>query len=89
MTGHSEGSIARELQDKLNLPVDYSVVRGRRKTMAVHVRHQAVEVRVPYFVSQSQIQEFVSMHIPWILRKLEHKAEQDAQMAALKAKSAP
>ncbi len=79
MTGHSEGSIVRELQDKSNQPVDYSVVRGRRKTMAVHVRHQAVEVRVPFFVSQTQIQDFVYTHIPWILRKLEHKAAQDSQ----------
>lgn len=84
MTGLCERSIARELQDKLNLPVDYSVVRARRKTMAVHVRHQAVEVRVPLFVSQSQIQDFVSTHIPWILKKLAHKAEQDAQRPDLR-----
>lgn len=73
------------LQDKMTLPVDYTVVRGRRKTMAVHVRHQAVEVRVPFFVNQKQIHEFVSAHIPWIIRKLEHKAQQDAQRPDLRA----
>jgi predicted metal-dependent hydrolase len=84
MTGQCESSSARELQDKLNLPVGYSVVRGRRKTMAVHVRHQTVEVRVPFFVSQTQIEAFVSTHIPWILKKLAHKAEQDAQRPDLR-----
>ena len=84
MTGASAGSTALVLQDKTNLPVDYTIVRGRRKTMAVHVRHQAVEVRVPLFVSQKQIHEFVSAHIPWIIRKLEHKAEQDAERPDLR-----
>lgn len=84
MIGTFESSIARELQETTQLPVDYCVVRARRKTMAVHVRHRAVEVRVPLFVSQRQIHEFVSTHVPWILKKLEHKAEQDAQRPDLR-----
>jgi predicted metal-dependent hydrolase len=52
--------------------------------MAVLVRHQKVEVRVPLFVSLAQIQDFVSSHLPWILRKLAHKAEQDAQRPDLR-----
>jgi len=79
-----ETSIGPELQDTRKLPVDYCVVRARRKTMAVHVRHQTVEVRVPLFVSQRQIHEFVSSHVPWILKKLEHKAQQDAQRPDLR-----
>ncbi len=74
-SSHADGTAKQSLA----APVDYTVVRGRRKTMAVLVRHQAVEVRAPLFVTQTQIQEFVSSHMPWILRKLAHKAEQDAE----------
>jgi predicted metal-dependent hydrolase len=76
--------VDRTAKQSLTLPVDYTVVRGRRKTMAVLVRHETVEVRVPLFVSQAQIQDFVSSHAPWILRKLAHKAEQDAQRPDLR-----
>ena len=65
------------------LPYAYTVVRARRKTMVVHVRHNNVEVRAPLFVSDAQIKDFVDRHTQWILRKLEHKAGQEAQRLAL------
>jgi predicted metal-dependent hydrolase len=63
------------------LSVAYNVVRSRRKTMVVHVRHQSVEVRAPYAVGAQQIQTFVSAHLPWIKRKLEQKAGQHREQA--------
>lgn len=65
------------------LPYAYTVVRARRKTMVVHVRHNNVEVRAPLFVSDAQIKDFVDRHTQWILRKLEHKAGQEAQRLTL------
>jgi predicted metal-dependent hydrolase len=61
--------------------VAYTVVRSRRKTMVVHVRHQCVEVRVPNAVSAQQVEAFVSAHQPWIRRTLERKASQHAELA--------
>lgn len=65
------------------LPYTYTIVRARRKTMVVHVRHDSVQVRAPLFVSDAQIKDFVARHTQWILRKLEHKAGQEAQRLAL------
>lgn len=84
MIVHDSSPVEGTAKQSLALPVDYTVVRGRRKTMAVLVRHKTVEVRVPLFVSQAQIQDFVSAHVPWILRKLAHKAQQDAQRPDLR-----
>ena len=65
------------------LPYTYTIVRARRKTMVVHVRHASMEVRVPLFVSDAQVKDFVNRHSQWILRKLEHKAGQESQRLAL------
>ena len=60
-------------------PFEYEVLRSKRKTMVVHVRHLQVRVRAPKFVSDKDIREFVVTHQKWILAKLEQKAGQDAQ----------
>ncbi len=69
--------------DSAALPYNYTIVRARRKTMVVRVRHDSVEVRAPLFVRDDQIKDFVARHAQWILRKLEHKASQEAQRLAL------
>jgi len=63
----------------LVLPFEYTVLRSKRKTMVVHVRHQLVQVRAPKFVSDKDVRDFVVTHQQWILAKLEQKASQDAQ----------
>jgi predicted metal-dependent hydrolase len=68
----------------LTLPFGYEVVRSKRRTMVVHVRHQQVQVRAPKFVSDKDIREFVVAHQQWILSKLEQKASQDAQRLDLR-----
>lgn len=66
------------------LPFEYEVLRSKRKTMVVHVRHELVQVRAPKFVSDKDIREFVFTHQQWILRHLEQKASQDAQRLELR-----
>lgn len=66
------------------MPFDHNIVRSKRKTMVIHVRHGIVEVRVPLFVSGTQVQAFIDKHQEWIIGKLEHKAVQDAQRLTLK-----
>ena len=62
---------------------DYVVVRSRRKTMSLHVRHERVEVRVPVYVGDAEVARFVATHQAWIERKLEEKASQHAQRLQL------
>jgi len=64
-------------------PIPYTVVRSRRKTMAIHVQHMEVEVRAPLFVTKKQIERFVYEHKQWMLSMLEHKAEQEGQKPRL------
>lgn len=66
------------------LPFGYEVLRSKRKTMVVHVRHLQVQVRAPKFVSDKDIREFVVAHQQWILSKLEQKAGHDAQRLDLR-----
>ncbi len=63
-----------------DLPFDYSIVRARRKTLAVYVRYDRVEVRAPLGVSQADIAVFVRQHLAWINRKLAHKAQQSSEL---------
>ncbi|MGJ8688621.1 MAG: M48 family metallopeptidase [Gammaproteobacteria bacterium] len=65
------------------VPLNYQIVRSKRKTMVVHVQHECVEVRAPAFVTDAQIQEFVSKHTQWITRKLAEKAQHNAQRLSL------
>ena len=63
-----------------DLPFDYSIVRAARKTMAVYVRDERVEVRAPKYVSEADISAFVQKHLGWINRKLTHRADQSKQL---------
>ncbi|MDX1490972.1 MAG: SprT family zinc-dependent metalloprotease [Pseudohongiellaceae bacterium] len=65
-------------------PSSYSVVRSRRKTMAIYVEHERVEVRVPIFVTKKQIQRFVEEHHDWVNKMLAHKASQYEQKPKLR-----
>lgn len=66
------------------LPFEYEVLRSKRKTLVVHVRHQQVQVRAPKFVSDKEVRQFVVTHQQWILSKLEQKASHDAQRLDLR-----
>lgn len=46
--------------------INYTIKRSNRKTMAIHVLVDRVEVRVPYSVSQKEIESFVKEKEGWI-----------------------
>lgn len=46
------------------------VVRSRRKTLAIHVKHRRVEVRVPLRASKKEVEYFVSENREWIETRL-------------------
>ena len=56
---------------------DCTVVRQKRKTLALHVKHRQVEVRVPHRVSQREVQAFVQLNRDWIEKRLRVEAERD------------
>lgn len=82
LQAHPDAAIAKV--GTVMVPFGYEVLRSKRKTMVVHVRHQHVQVRVPKFVSDKDVREFVVTHQQWILSKLEQKASQAAQRLDLR-----
>ena len=53
-----------------SLSFDYSIVRSQRKSAAIHVGSQGVQVRIPYGVSDGWVEEFVVAKQLWIEQKL-------------------
>ncbi|MBQ7670923.1 MAG: M48 family metallopeptidase [Clostridia bacterium] len=46
--------------------MDLKVIRSRRRTIAIRVTRDGVEVRAPLFVSKAKITDFVRRHEGWI-----------------------
>lgn len=51
-------------------PLDYRLTRARRRTIAIHVSRNGVEVRAPTRVSLAEIEAFMRKKARWIRRKL-------------------
>ena len=67
------------------VPFHCEVLRQPRKTLALHVRHRAVEVRVPLRVSQREVEAFVTEHHDWIQMRLAAEAKRDAERLRLQS----
>ena len=52
------------------LAFEYTIVRSQRKTAAIHVTSQGVQVRIPKSVSDAWVEEFVVAKQGWINTKL-------------------
>ena len=72
--------------------MDYTIIRSRRRTMALEVtRDAAIVVRAPNHASNEAIASFVASHEKWLKRALErriahnatHPEPTDAERAAL------
>lgn len=63
---------------------DYQVTRSKRKTVAIHVRHNQVEVRAPLRAPNYFIKSFVSQKEPWILKQLEKQKKKAAEVFSIK-----
>ncbi len=55
--------------------MDYQIKRARRKTAAIHVTPQGVEVRVPYGVDVNWVDSFVLSKRQWIARQQQKLAQ--------------
>ena len=58
------------------MEIGYSLVRQRRKTLAVYVRADGVEVRAPLSMPVGEIETFLSQKRDWIERRLAEVAGQ-------------
>jgi predicted metal-dependent hydrolase len=65
------------------LPIDCHLVRSRRKSLAVHVRHDRIEVRAPMFVGRSEVLGFLERHREWVSRKFEEKTQRASESLSL------
>ena len=62
------------MNEETRREITVKVVRSRRKTISLHITKDGnAEVRAPFFVSKSEIEEFVTANRDWISK---HTAEQ-------------
>ena len=78
------------------MTVEYTVIRSRRRTMALEITREAqVVVRAPRLVPRWEIERFVAAHADWIETRLarrqaylaEHPPLTEAEVAALRKKA--
>ncbi len=63
--------------------MDYTIIRSRRKTLAIHVTREAnVEVRAPLRLSKAAIESFVASKRDWIDKHLREMQLQNAKKDA-------
>ncbi|WP_339866832.1 SprT family zinc-dependent metalloprotease [Pseudohongiella nitratireducens] len=67
------------------LPVPCELKRSQRKSLAVHVSHNRVEVRAPLRMKRTPIELFVQKHQRWIRKKLKEKQRKHAEKLTLAA----
>lgn len=60
-------------------PFDYEILRSKRKTLAIHIKHRKVQVRCPLRVSKAEVEEFVSASQAWIERRLREESLRDKE----------
>ena len=66
------------------MDIEYTLIRAKRKTLAIHVRNGGVEVRAPMFYSESDIEEFIAQKEKWIKSHLAKSREQLERKNAFK-----
>jgi predicted metal-dependent hydrolase len=66
------------------LPIACKVVRSRRKSLAVHVRHDQVEVRAPLFVDREEVLRFLDRHRGWVLRRWRDRQQRQLEKLDLR-----
>ena len=62
--------IKKSLATEAGPSIEYRLTRSKRKTIAIYVSSEGVEVRVPYQVSARQAHEFVCEKQHWIEKQL-------------------
>lgn len=59
------------------------IVRSKRKTLSMELRHGVLTVRAPRWVSRREIDAFVASHRDWAQRAAAREAEREAQLASV------
>jgi len=54
----------------MKCPYECEIVRSKRKTLALYIKHQKVLVRCPLRASKSEVEEFISSSHAWIEGRL-------------------
>lgn len=80
MRKSAQGTLALTVSDVGGPEIVCEVIRARRKTLAVQVRQGRVQVRAPWYVSQTAIREWLDGHRDWVQERLRQDAERQAQM---------
>ncbi|GAA6135995.1 SprT family zinc-dependent metalloprotease [Oceaniserpentilla sp. 4NH20-0058] len=72
-------------QDVLDdLGFTYDIVRSKRKSAAIHVKANTVQVRIPYFVDDAWALDFLCNKAPWVRRKLAQQQQQSQLIPQIK-----
>jgi len=58
--------------------IPYTLIRSKRKTIALHIRNATLEVRAPLRVGIHEIEQFITSKMDWITDKLAQSAERIA-----------
>jgi len=54
--------------------LECNVIRSRRKTLAIHIKHRNVEVRSPMWASRREITYFLEQNKQWIAQQLREES---------------
>ena len=60
-------------------PCECEIVRSKRKTLALYIKHQKVVVRCPLRASKSEVEEFISSSHAWIEGRLREESLREKQ----------
>ncbi len=63
--------------------MDYTLIKSKRKTIAVEIRDGQVIVRAPNRTSKRTADEFVKKHEAWITKHLKSSREQQARLDSI------
>ncbi len=76
-----------QILDSNHSEVHFSIKRSRRKSVAIHVQNNSVEVRAPYSTPKSFIDEFLVEKKQWIINKLIEQEQKQAEVLILEENS--
>ena len=65
------------------LDFHYEIVRSQRKTAAIHVKNQKVEIRIPFAVDDAWAHDFAYEKRQWISAKLKSMAVRSEELPSL------
>ena len=63
----------------MKYPYECEIVRSKRKTLALYIKHQKVVVRCPLRASKSEVEEFISSSHAWIEGRLWEESLREKQ----------